>query len=156
MATSPRKQKRYDHRLRELVQSTGDINLAVQRGVPRSTAHGWLAKNSVDIVTLDVLDMNVSQLQQELVSLRRRNERLISLLRLVVTVLKVAGFSLSRIRLPEESTKRRLLRSIEQSRQHFTLRTALRVTGLTHGRYHAWSQDECGLADSQSCPKSSP
>ena len=57
--------------------------------------------------------MNVSQLQQELVSLRRRNERLISLLRLVVTVLKVAGFSLSRIRLPEESTKRQLLRAIE-------------------------------------------
>jgi putative transposase len=156
MATNPRKQQRYDHRLRELVQSTGDINLAVRHGVPRSTAHGWLGSNSADVVTLDVLDMNVSQLQQELVSLRRRNERLISLLRLVVTVLKVAGFSLSRIRLPEESTKRRLLRSIEQSRQHFTLRTALRVTGLTHGRYHAWSQDECGLADSQSCPKSSP
>jgi hypothetical protein len=113
MLTNPRKQQRYDHRLRELVQSTGDIDLAVQRGVPRSTAHGWLARNSADVVTLDVLDMNVSQLQQELVSLRRRNERLISLLRLVVTVLKVAGFSLSRIRLPEESTKRQLLRAIE-------------------------------------------
>lgn len=32
-----------------------------------------------------VFDMKVSQLQQELVSLRRRNERLIALLRLVVS-----------------------------------------------------------------------
>ena len=71
-----------------------------------------------------------------------------------MTVLKVAGVSSSPVRLPEESTKRRLLRAIEQSRQHFTLRTALRVTGLTHGRYYAWSRDECGLTDSESCPKS--
>jgi putative transposase len=156
MAANPRKQRRYDHRLRELVQSTGDINLAIQRGVPRSTAHGWLTKTSADVVTLDVVDMNVSQLQQELVLLRRRNERLISLLRLVVTVLKVTEFSLARVRIPEQSAKRRLLRAIEQSRVHFSLRTVLRVIGLTHGRFHAWNQQECALTDSQSCPKSSP
>jgi hypothetical protein len=40
-----------------------------------------------DILDLSVriLDMKVSQLQRELVSLRRRNERLIALLRLVVS-----------------------------------------------------------------------
>jgi hypothetical protein len=42
MSTTTRKQRSYDHRLRELVQSTRDVNLAIQRGVPRSTAHGWL------------------------------------------------------------------------------------------------------------------
>ena len=156
MAVNPRKQQKYDHRLRELVQATGDIRLAIQRGVPKSTAHGWLTRTSADVVTLDVVDMSMSQMQQELMSLRRRNERLISLLRLIVTVLKVTEFSLSNVRIPEGYAKRRLLQSIEQSRAHFSLRTVLRVIGLTHGRFHSWNQKECQLTDSQSCPKSSP
>ena len=33
-----RPQQRYDHRLRELVRRTGDLTIATDRGVPRSTA----------------------------------------------------------------------------------------------------------------------
>src|SRR5215470_17878157 len=40
--TTDRPQKRYDHRLRELVQRTGDLTIATDVGVPRSTARGWL------------------------------------------------------------------------------------------------------------------
>ncbi len=32
----------YRHRLRQLIQTTGDLDLAVRHGVPRSTARGWL------------------------------------------------------------------------------------------------------------------
>ena len=138
------------------MQSTGNIDLAIQHGVPRSTAHGWLTRSQADVITLDVLESNVTQLQQEVVSLRHRNAGLIALLRLVVTVLKVTGFSLSRIHLPQETAKRQLLRAIEQSRVHFTLRTVLRVIGMTYGRFHAWNNEACGLDDLLSCPKSSP
>jgi hypothetical protein len=38
MPTSARPQQRYDHRLRHLVQRTGDVTVATDFGVPRSTA----------------------------------------------------------------------------------------------------------------------
>ena len=56
MATRTRSQKIYDHRLKDLVRETGDIQLAVQRGVPRSTAQDWLCPSSREVVTLDVHD----------------------------------------------------------------------------------------------------
>ncbi len=41
MASTTRTLRRYDHRLRDLVRSTGDIGHAAWRGVPRSIARGW-------------------------------------------------------------------------------------------------------------------
>jgi hypothetical protein len=41
MPTTARPQQRYDHRLRNLVQRTGDVTVATDLGVPRSTARGW-------------------------------------------------------------------------------------------------------------------
>ena len=82
MATTTRIQRSYDHRLRELVRSTGDIQHAIHRGVPRSTAHGWLKSPQTEVVSVDVTDMNVLRLQQELLTLRKRVARLIALLRL--------------------------------------------------------------------------
>ena len=156
MSTITRTHRRYDHRFREFVRETRDIDLAVQHGVPRSTVYGWLNKSPDDVITLDALDLDAIQLQHEVVALRRRNAKLIALLRLIVTVLKVTGFSLSRVRIPEESAKRQLLRAIEQSREHFILRTVLQLIGLTYARFYAWNREECELDDVSSCPKSSP
>jgi len=100
--------------------------------------------------------MSVANLQREVVSLRRRNARLIALLRLVVTVMKVAGFTLSQVRLPEETQKHRVLKAIKHSREYFTLKSVLPVIGLSHGRYREWNRNECGLDDLPSCPRSSP
>lgn len=44
MTTTGRVQQRYDHRLRNLVQRTRDVTIATERGVPRSTARGGLAR----------------------------------------------------------------------------------------------------------------
>ena len=52
MITSIRTQRRYDHRLRELVRSTGNIEHAIQRGVPRSTARGWRNSARFEVVTV--------------------------------------------------------------------------------------------------------
>ena len=38
MTTRSRPQQRYDHRLRDLVQRSGDLTIATDLGVPRSTA----------------------------------------------------------------------------------------------------------------------
>ena len=57
MATA-RRQRRYDHRLRELVQRTGDPTIATERGVPRSTARGWLRTAPTAVVGLEVADLS--------------------------------------------------------------------------------------------------
>ena len=146
MPTTTRTQRRYDHRLRDLVQTTGDVELAIRHGVPRSTARGWRTNRSTEVVSLEVLELDTVRLQQEVILLRRRIARLGSLLRLVVIVLKMSGISFARVRLPDGIAKLQLLRAIERSRLHLPLRSVLRVIGVSQGRYYDWIRDDrCAL-----------
>ena len=157
MITSIRTQRRYDHRLRELVRSTGDIEHAIQRGVPRSTARGWRNSACFEVVTVGDTDKDFLRLQREVLALRKRVERLIALLRVLVVLLKVSGFSLANTRVPDEARKRTLLRAIERSRTALPLRVILRILQLSQSRYHSWKREgECGLDDTLSCPRVSP
>ncbi len=157
MSTKNRTLRRYDHRLRDLVRTTGDIAHAERRGVPRSTARGWLTSTRAEVVTVDVFDMDVLNLQQEVLALRNRVERLVALLRLLVVLTRVSGFSLACTRLSDGATKISLLRAIERSRSALSLRKVLRVLRLSPSRYHSWRREnECGLDDMPSCPRSSP
>jgi len=156
MTSTMRTQRRYDHRLRELVQTTGDIQLATQHGVPASTARGWLAKSKTEVVSLDVLDLDTIRLQHEVIRLRRQIWKLTTLLRLAMIVLKVSGFSFARVRLADGSGNQRLMDAIERARSHVSLRTVLRAIGLSRARYHDWNNDECcAFDDRASCPRSS-
>jgi hypothetical protein len=157
MATATRTQNRYDHRLRELVRSTQDIRCAVQYGVPSSTARGWLKAPAAEVVTVDVLKMDTIRLQQEVLQLRARIQKLTALLRVLLVVLKLSGYSLNQSRLPDGKDKRLLLRAIERSRPALPLRSLLRVIRLSPPRYHAWNRrEQCELDDSTSCPRISP
>ena len=157
MAENTHTQKQYDHRLRRLIQNTGDLELAVRYGVPRSTARGWLKQARTDVVSIDVLDMDAEALQREVIFLRRRVTRLLALLHLVVVAVKVAKFSFDRVRIPEGARKQRLLRAIERTRTHLPLRGVLKLIGMSSTRYHAWlGKQECGLDDQPCCPRSTP
>src|SRR5215207_8687786 len=101
MTTTGRLQQRYDHRLRDLVQRTGDLTIATDLGVPRSTARGWLGAAPRVVVSLEVGDLREPELRQEILKLRRRIEKLAVLLRLALALLHTSGFSLSGERLPE-------------------------------------------------------
>lgn len=94
-----------DHRLREIVRSTGDIGHATQRGVPRSSARGWPGAARADVVTLDIVDRDSLELQRELLAPGKRAERLVASLRLLVVLLKVSGFSPANSRLPDGDGK---------------------------------------------------
>ena len=157
MATTTRTQNRYDHRLRQLVQTTQDVSYAVRGGVPRSTAHGWLNAPRVDVVTLDSLDMEVHQLQREVLRLQSPIRKLIALLRVVLVVLRISRFSLNQVRLPEGNDKRALLRAIDQARSALPLRSVLRVVRLSSSRYHRWKpENECLLDDRPACSRVCP
>ena len=157
MASMTRTLRRYDHRLRELVRSTGDISHATRRGVPCSTARGWLTAASAGVITLDVIDADLHNLQREVLALRHRVERLLAVLRLVVVLVRVSGVSLTYTRLPDAAVKTSLLRAIKRSRSVLPLRAVLRLLRLSQSRYRSWKrEDRCGLDDMPSCPRSSP
>jgi putative transposase len=157
MATTTRTQRRYDHRFRDLVRTTRDIDCALQRGVPRSTARSWLTEANAEVVTVDVLNMNALRLQQEVLQLRARVQKLTALLRVVLVVFRISGYALNQARLADGSAKRGLLRAIDRSRSALPLRSVLRVIRLSQSRYYTWNREEpCALDDRSSCPRSSP
>jgi len=157
MAATTRGQQRYDHRLRELVHETGDVDHAIRNGVPRSTARGWLKSVPSDVVTADVFEASAYDLEREVIVLRQRVEQLSALLRLLVVLVKACRASLRERRVPDGGRKITLLRAIERSRSAIPVRTALRVLGLSESRYHSWErEEECELDDVDSCPRSTP
>jgi hypothetical protein len=76
MATTTPTQNRYDHRLKELVRSTQDIHGALQQGVPRLTARGWLRAPTADVISIDVVQLDAINLQNEVLRLRARLQKL--------------------------------------------------------------------------------
>ena len=103
MMTASRPQQRYDHRLRDLVQRTGDLTIATDLGVTRSTARGWLGAAPTVVVSLEGADLTETELRQEVLKLRRRVEKLEALLRLALALLHTSGFSLSGARTDQPS-----------------------------------------------------
>ena len=157
MAAAPRTQNRYDHRLRDLVRTTQDMSCAVEFGVPRSTARGWLTAPSAPVVTADALNMDTIQLQREVLRLRARMQKLTALLRVLLAVFKLSGYSLTQARLPDSKDKRLLLHAIELARAALPLRSVLRIIRLSPQHYHNWNRaQQCELDDRPSCPRLSP
>ncbi len=151
-------QNTYDHRLRDLVRRTADVTLATSRGVPRSTAAGWLRQAGRTTVTIDVLPKDAQDLQAEIIRLRRRIQKLRAVVRLLIALLRAFDVDLARRRLPDGEAKSGLLRAIERAQPSLKLRTVLRILGLSPSRFHGWKRAElvCDLDDHSSCPKISP
>jgi transposase InsO family protein len=158
MTTPSRPQRRYDHRLRDLVQRTGDVTIATDLGVPRSTARGWLDAAPRVVVGLEVADLTEPELRQEILQLRRRVAKLAALLRLALALLHASGFTLARERLPEDDAKRRILRAVDRARACLPMRAVLRFLHLSPSRFQTWRrrQTACTLDDHLSCPRTSP
>jgi hypothetical protein len=138
MTTTERPPQRYGHRLRDLVQRTRAVTIATDLGVPRSTARGWLSQAGKVVVSLDVTDLRTSELQREVLELRRRVKKLTALLRLVLALLRSSGFTLTHERLPDERVKIRILRAVDRAREFVPLRAFPRFMRLSPSRFHAW------------------
>ena len=108
--STARSQQRYDHRLRQLVQRTGDLTIATDVGVPRSTARGWLCTAPTVVVSLDGADLTEQELRREILKLQQSVQKLAALLRLALVLLRFSGFTLAGAPLPDGPDKRRILR----------------------------------------------
>jgi hypothetical protein len=74
-------------------------------GIPASTVMGWLCNPAQQVVTLDVLSMKEQELQREVLLLRQRIRKLLALLRLLVVLLRISGFTLANERVPGEKPR---------------------------------------------------
>jgi hypothetical protein len=137
MPSRIRRQRRHDHRLRDLVRRTGDVTLATDLGVTRSTARGWLAEPATVVVSLEGASLTELEFRQEILRLRRRVQKLAALLRLMLAVQRAVGFSLTHQRLPDGRAKQRILRAVDQARTCMPLRALLWVVRLSPSRFHA-------------------
>src|SRR5262245_19378856 len=158
MTPTGRHQRRYDRRLRDVVQRTGDVTIATNLGIPRSTARGWLRKAPTVVVSLDAANLNAAELQREVTALRLGVKKLRALLRLALALLRTSGFTLTHDRLPDGRAKIRILRAVERARAFVPLQVLLRCLRLSPSRFHAWRrlQHACALDDQSSCPHTSP
>jgi putative transposase len=158
MMTTSRPQQRSDHRLRDLVQRTGDLTIATNLGIPRSTARGWLGAAPPVVVSLELANLTEPELRQEILKLRRRVRKLAALLRLALALLQTSGFRFSEARLPNAPAKLRILRARGSCARAYPgasgppvpAYVAESVSGL------ARRQTACALDDQSSCPRTSP
>ena len=67
MFATARQQRCYDHRLKELVRTSGDLSVALELGIPRSTAIGWLGDSPRQVVSLDLLSLDEQELRYPLI-----------------------------------------------------------------------------------------
>ena len=151
------RQQVYDHRLRDLVRQTGDLSIATDRGVPRSTAAGWLRRELLPVVSMDVLDRTEADLRAEVVRLRRRVRTLSAVVRLLVAVLRVSAGP-SRIDIGDRTTRAKLLRAAERVRRVLPTRAVLKILGVSHSRYQVWVREKrgCELDERTMCARSTP
>jgi hypothetical protein len=79
-----------------------------------------------------------AQLRDRVARLEQRVSMLTAILRLVLALLRVSGFKLDLVRIPDAQGKRLLLSAVEREREIMPLAAALRVIGLSAARYHDW------------------
>jgi putative transposase len=148
----------YDHRLIQLVQETGDAAIATRLGVPKSTVSGWIRRSPRDVVSASGLDESAVELRIRVARLEKRVHRLAAMLRILFALVRILQPDLTRLRVPNGSDKRRLLRAIDRSRGVLGLRRVLKAVGLSPSRLGAWQRAAkgCELDDQSSCPAFSP
>jgi putative transposase len=158
MTTTRRLQQRYDHRLRDLVRGTADVTIATDLGVPRSTARGWLGKAPKVVVSLDVTNLNASELQQEVLELRRRVQKAHG-----TTSARPRSTSNLGIHVDVRASARRTRQNQDAASPRAcpcicAVAGAPAVLRLSPSRFHAWRrrQPACALDDQSSCPHTSP
>lgn len=153
-----RERRSYDHRVKAQIVAADNPNLFPELEIPRATALSWIRRGLGEVVTLDGDLEAEAQLRDLVAKLERRVLMLTAVLRLVLALLRISGFRLDLLRVPDAEEKRRLLGAVERARKTMPLAAALRVLGLSAARYHDWvgSQASCLLDDRSSCPRSKP
>ena len=134
MPTTARPQQCYDHRLRNLAQRTGDVTVATDLGVPRSTARGWRGADGRGLSGCGRphgAGTPTGGLEAAAPCPEARGA-----LRLALALLRTSGFSLTGERLPDGRAKIRILRAVDRAHEYLPLRAVLRFLRVSPSRFH--------------------
>lgn len=140
------------------MRRTGDIHIATDLGVPRSTAAGWLRADRGGVVSLDVVDMCEVDLQAEVVRLRHRVATLTAVVGLLLAVRRAVGSRLERAHVFDRAMRAVVVRAAERARRVLPASSVLRILGISASRHAAWTRYELGCAFGEyvACPRSVP
>lgn len=150
--------KQYDHRIRHAIVKAGDPDLFPGLAIPDSTRRSWLSRGAPDVVTLGARDTEVVALHADVARLEKRIAILAAVVRLLVTLVRVTQLSLSGVRIPNASGKRRVLHAVARAEPTIGRSAALRILGLTPARASEWSRRAraCELDDAPPCRRTVP
>ncbi len=146
----------YDHRIRDQVVATGNLDLFPHLDIPRGTTRTWIRRGPRPVVGVDAeASAERAALHAKLAKLERRVAVLTTVLRLVLTLVRVRGARLSMERLRDEADRRAILNAITHARDVMPLASALRVLRLSSARYHAWASATvaCELDERPACAR---
>ena len=110
-------------------------------------------------MTADVLEMDALALRAEVVRLRSRLRILGAVVGLLVARRRENSRQGERQGRAGGAQRTSLIAAIERSRAHLSLRSALRVVGVSPSAYHSWTREgrHCDLAhQDEACPRSHP
>ena len=158
MATPIRRQRKYDHRLKNLVRRTGDRTIASRIGIPRSTLDGWLRSRPTEVVSIDIASISNAELKAKIVRLERQCEVLRVVVRLLSVLIRVTGRRLNCKRLDDPADQASVVHAVHRASATIPLRAALKVIGLSSTRFFAWrrTSPDCRLDNTSSCPRMRP
>ena len=105
MIATTRKQQKYDHRFKDVVRASGRTDLARQHGVPESTARGWVSSPRPEVVTSNVDDREIVELQQQLAALEKKTKRLQAIARCALARVTATKANLDHKRIPDGESK---------------------------------------------------
>jgi len=150
--------QRYDHRLKDMVALSGDIERFARFGIPKSTLRQWLKRGVQNVVSIPELELASSDLVLENLELKHKIESLVAKQDLVSKTLLIFGFQMQYKRLPAKTSKEEIIAAIKSAASIISLTACLDAIGLSAQRYHAWikRQVTCLLQDQLCCPRVSP
>ena len=149
---------RYDHRLRNAIVETGNVNLFPELSIPPSTARDWIRKGQANVITASEFECTqtelaakVRKLQEELACVKAKSE-------LLQGTTSIFGFSVQYMRLKTAAAKESLLKLIDSTAEKIPLDDCLHFIGLSVSRFKAWKVRvrKCELSNKNGCTKLSP
>lgn len=148
----------YDHRLKDYVRKTGDLQTAINQGVPRSTAYRWLRSATQPVVSLEYFNYSKEEFEFEVLKLKKQIEILRSILKIIILALRASDFSFTHKQIQASKKRTKLIHAIDEARELIPIRKLLKVINISAARFHSWKSKEigCDYDNTETCPGTTP
>lgn len=148
------KRQIYDHRIKQAIARTGNINLFPELNIPKTTAKNWIHRNVGNVVTNDAFDLDREKLELRCFELIEQVKALNAQFKLLKFVSAILGLSVQYQRFAAE-VKQKIIEAIEVARLAVPINVCLVTIGLSKQKFANWlaRMKTCQLKDFSSCPK---